>query len=90
MPDVTFTGEGRHDPERVTFRGVVFPLGVPVTVTEDVAKKLRANSHFVVTDTPAAPAAAAKDNSDGNETRSGNPGAPKARSGGQRANGERR
>ena len=50
MPDVTFTGEGRHDPEQVSYRGVVFPLGVPVTVSEDVAAKLRTNSHFRVSD----------------------------------------
>ena len=80
MPDVTFTGEGRHDPEQVTFRGVVFPLGVPVTVTEDVAAKLRANSHFEVSDEPA------KDATDGNETRSGEPTARGAGRRGRRAN----
>lgn len=50
MPNVTFTGEGKSDPEQITFRGVTFPLGVPVACSEDVAAKLRANSHFQVSD----------------------------------------
>lgn len=50
MPNVTFTGEGKHDPEQITFRGVTFPLGVPVAVSEDVAAKLRANRHFYVSE----------------------------------------
>ena len=49
MPKATFTGEGRSDPDVITFRGVEFKRGVPVTVTQAIADKLAGNHHFKVT-----------------------------------------
>lgn len=44
-----FIGNGDSDPSEVTLRGVVFPLGKSVDVTDEaLAAKLRANSHFEV------------------------------------------
>lgn len=44
-----FIGNGDADPPEVTFRGIVFPLGKSVDVTDEaLAAKLRANSHFEV------------------------------------------
>ena len=44
-----FIGNGDNDPPQVTLRGVIFPLGQAVDVTDaDLIAKLAANSHFEV------------------------------------------
>ncbi|WP_423197856.1 hypothetical protein [Cupriavidus sp. H19C3] len=61
MPKVTFTGEGRDDPDVITFRGVEFKRGVPVTVSQAIADKLAGNHHFKVSGASAEAVAAVKE-----------------------------
>lgn len=61
MPKATFTGEGRDDPDFITFRGVEFKRGVPVTVSREIADKLAGNHHFKVSGASAEAVAAVKE-----------------------------
>lgn len=49
MAQFTFTGDPRApgtDPATCEMGGLVFPLGIPVTVDEALAKRLQSHTHF--------------------------------------------